>query len=477
MRWDKDVVVVGAGISGLAVAHTLAGHGRDVTLIERDTRVGGRMHTEARGGFLLEHGPNALIAPAAGAETLIAAAGLTEQRIMRGAEVRHRYLARDGHLHALPIDPAGFFLSSFFTLRGRLRLLAEPFITARHDDESIAAFIRRRFGRELLDYVFDPLVGGLYAGDPERLSIDAVFPHLKAMERNHGSVLRGVLARHRLGRAFDPQRRSLFSLRHGLGSLPAALAQGLGLRVLTGTRLDAISPLPDGGFRLRLSGQGRDTTLSAAQVVLALPAYAAARVLAPLDDTTAARLAGIDHPPLAVAFLGYRRDTIEHPLDGLGALMPKAEKRDVLGMLFSSTLFNGRAPQGHALLTAYVGGTRQPDLAGLPREELLQRVEHEARDLLGARAAPVLRHVRYWQRCLPQPGMDHAQCIAAVRALEQQWPGLHITGNYLGGVSTVACIDAAMTTAERVMVQGMPRRTDGMDDVTAGRPSVDVRAS
>ena len=449
MNLEHEVAIIGAGISGLATAHALAKAGHDVVVLDRRYAPGGRIHTERRDGFLVEHGPNSMISPAPGAESLIDALGLAEARIERSERVRHRYLVRDGRAHALPLDPFGFFCSDFFSLGGRLRLLAEPFIRPEPADESVAAFVRRRFGGELLDYVFDPLVGGLYAGEAEALSVTALFPRLKSMEREHGSILRGVLAARRSGGGFDPRCRKLFAFTHGMGMLPARLTEMLTGRVRFATRVETVEPLRD-GYRLKLREGDHLSSLRARSIVVALPSYAAAQVLAPLSPEASAALAGIEHPPLAVVALGLRAAEVAHPLDGLGVLAPKIERRGVLGMLFSSTLFGGRAPEGHVLLTAYVGGARQPELAILPREELESLVLKEARDLLGARGKPVFSSVRYWRQGLPQPSLGHERLIAALRALEAEWPGLFVTGNYVAGVSTAACIDAAHATASRV---------------------------
>lgn len=450
MHFDHDIAVIGAGISGLTAAHALTSAGHDVVVLDRRHAPGGRIHTERRDGFLVEHGPNSLVSPAPGAESLIEALGLASARIERGERVRQRYLVRDGRAHALPLDPLGFFCSNFFSLRGRLRLLGEPFIRPEPADETVSAFVARRFGRELADYVFDPLVGGLYAGDPEALSVSALFPHLKRLEREHGSLLRGALAARRAGsKGFDPGKRRLFSFSNGMAALPAQLMQHLAGRVRFGVRVEAVEPLR-AGFRLRLREGEYIASIRVRSVVVALPAYAAARALAPLSADTGTALAGIEHPPLAVVALGFRAADIGHPLDGLGVLMPKVERRDVLGMLFSSTLFAGRAPNGHALLTAYVGGARQPELALKPREELEGLVLAEVRDLLGAKGMPVFSSVRYWRHGLPQPGLGHERRVEALRALEAEWPGLFVTGNYISGVSTAACIDAALETAGRM---------------------------
>lgn len=449
MQTDHDIVVLGAGISGLSAAHALMRDGRKVLVIDRRHAPGGRIHTERRDGFLVEHGPNSLVSPAPGAESLIASLGLAAARIERGERVRHRYLVRDGRARALPLDPLGFFSSNFFSLRGRLRLLGEPFIRPQAADETVSAFVTRRFGREAADYVFDPLVGGLYAGEADALSVSALFPHLKRLEREHGSILRGALAARRAGkRGFDPASRKLFSFADGMATLPARLLAALAGRARFGLRVEAIEPLKS-GFRLRLSEGDHVGAIRARSVVVALPAYAAARVLAPLAPDTGAALADIEHPPLAVVALGYRAADIDHPLDGLGMLMPKVERRNVLGMLFSSTLFAGRAPDGHILITAYVGGARRPALALRPRGELEALVQEEARALLGARGNPTFSSVRYWRQGLPQPRLGHIEKIAALRRLEQEWPGLFITGNYVAGVSAANCIDAALATANR----------------------------
>jgi oxygen-dependent protoporphyrinogen oxidase len=452
-HFDHDVVVVGAGISGLAAAHALHRAGHDTVVLERASAPGGRIQSERRDGFLVEHGPNSLVAPAPAAEALIERLGLRGTIVERGEAVRQRYLVRDGRVRALPLAPLGFFGSNFFSLAGRLRLLAEPFIAAQSGDETVAAFVRRRFGDELARYVFDPLVGGLYAGDPEALSIEALFPHLKRLEREHGSVLRGAWAARRAGRGgFDPRRRRLFSFREGMAKLPDSIVAALPQRVRCGCAVQSIEP-EAAEFRLRVRRHDEVTTLRARAVVIATPAYAAARLLETLDAAAAAPLARIAHPPLAVVALAHPRRTIGHALDGLGVLAPRVEQRGILGMIFSSTLFAARAPEQHALLTAYVGGARQPALAQLPREDLVALVQHEVRELLGADAAaqPVFTSVRQWRHGLPQPELGHLERLAALDALAQRWPGLVITGNYTGGVSTAACIAGAEAAAQRVV--------------------------
>ncbi|MBI2227039.1 MAG: protoporphyrinogen oxidase [Betaproteobacteria bacterium] len=465
----SKTVVIGAGISGLTVAHELASAGHDVIVLDRKLAPGGRINTVRSEGFLVEHGPTSMISPAPAAESLIDKLGLAHDRIDRGEHVKRRYLVRDGRAHALPMDAFGFFSSGYFTLAGRLRLLTEPFVRPLHDDETVAQFVRRRFGRELLDYVFDPLIGGLYAGDPERLSLSALFPQLKRLERAHGSIIRGVLAERRkgMGSKFDPRYRRLFSFANGMGTLPDHLMRSLSGRTRFGVRVEAIEPLRGGGFRLKLREGNSVSSLRACGVVVALPAYAAAKLLQRLSPEVSYALAGIEHPPLAVAALGFKAKDVAHPLDGMGVLTPTVEQRNVLGVLFSSSLFRGRAPEGHVLLTAYVGGARQPELARLPRADLERLVVEEARDLLGVRGEAVFSSVRYWRQGLPQPDIGHHRRIDALRTLEAEWPGIFVTGNYVSGVSISACVDAARATAARADVRSRTDRTDSNFVATA----------
>lgn len=437
-----EVVVIGGGISGLTAAHLLRARGHEVAVFDQGETPGGRMRSERIGGFLMEHGASSVVGPAPAAEELIATLGLGGEKVLRAAAARRRYLVRGASARALPLEPLGFFMSGFFTFSGRLRLLMEPFVPARSGDETLAAFARRRLGQEMLDYVMDPLAAGLYAGHPEQLSVSAVFPRLKQLECRFGSVILGALR--------SPCKRRLFSFREGLGTLPNALAARLAGRVFLGHRVESVQRAAGGRFRVRVRRGGDARWIGADSVVVALPAYAAANVLAALDRLLVEALAGIGHPPLAVVFLGYRASAIAHPLDGLGVLMPAVEKRDVLGVLFSSTLYPGRAPPEHVALTALVGGARQPQLARLEPREVAALADREVRQLLGARAAPALVRVHRWNRGLPQPGVDHAARLGRIAAIESELSGLFLTGNYFSGVSTAACVEQAFATARRV---------------------------
>lgn len=444
-----DTIVIGAGISGLSAAFTLSRQGFRVLVAEKRGHVGGRAVSERIDGFLMEHGPTSLVAPCSTVEGLIGTVGLTGDMVFKGRDVRRRYLVRQGRVHGLSLSPSRFFLSPFFSWRGRARLLLEPLIAARTGDETVADWVRRRFGREILDYVFDPLVGGLMAGSPETLSMRAVLPHLKRLECQHGSIIRAVARSRTASGSSLPGGRTLFSFKQGVAALPQALAAHLAGNIQFGARAVSVAPAGGGGHLVKLSQGGEARILHARSVIIALPAYGAAELLQPLRPELSDDLAAIPHPPLAVVFQGYRRQDIDHPLDGLGFLTPSVEKRSVLGTLFSSTLFAGRAPEGYAALTSFVGGARQPELAVLPAADLNALAADEARRLLGARKAPVLSKVRHWRMGLPQPGLGHESVLAHLGGLENLHPGLFVTGNYISGTSTVACIDNGLAAAAR----------------------------
>lgn len=449
------IAVVGAGITGLAAAHALVAAGHDVVVLERSGFLGGRARSERMGGFLIEHGPNGIVGPAQAADGLIERLGLARSRVERQQAARRRYLVRGGRPWALGLSPAALLFSSYLSLGGRLRLIAEPLVPrGGHDGETIAAFVRRRFGRQFLDHVMEPLVGGLFAGDPERLGVAAAFPQLTRMERESGSVVRSVIAARIRGglkpSAFHPRNRRLFSFRDGLGTLPRTLATALGERIHRGCHVVSVEAARGGGFDVSLRQDDDAARIRVDGVVVATPAYDAAVIAESLDSKAAEALRAIVHPPLAVVFLGYDAACVRHPLDGVGVLAPRVERRSVLGFLFSSTLFPDRAPSGCVALTAYVGGQRQPALARLPHDDLVDLVHREARDLLSVSGQPMIVKTQFWPRSLPQLAPDHGRRVADLRALEERFPGLVFAGNYLAGASIAACIGMAEAKAQRV---------------------------
>ncbi len=441
---NVDVVVVGAGISGLSAAFYLAQFGHSVLAIERQVRAGGKAQSERIDGFLMEHGPSA-IAALSTSQAIPQNLAIEHDRVELGPDVRHRYLVARGRLHGIATHPAAFLTNNYLSLKGRLRLLAETLIPCRADqvDETVAAFCRRRFGDEFTDRVIDPLVGGMFAGTTAALSMGSTFPHLVAIERKHGSILRGIILGRSQGRRI-PARR-LFSWRNGIATLPNALAAKLGSCVRVGVAVRKIR-VQRRGFVVDTAGSG---TIRADSVVIATQPHVAAELLRDLDLDAADAAARIAAPPLAVVFLGYARSQIGHPLDGIGFLAPSSERRLVNGAIFCSTMFPGRAPEGFVSLAAYIGGDRAPGLARLPADELIEITHREFVELLGAKGKPVVARVRHWTRGLPQYQVGHQSLMAILNGVTERRRGLFLTGNYFNGVSVADCVAHALLTAQR----------------------------
>ena len=447
-----DVIVVGAGLSGLTAAFRLARQGVRLRVIESAAQPGGVIASERRDGVLYERGPNSGLDTTPLVNELLAAAGIAGERIDASAEAARRYILRDGKLSALPTSPPAFFGTSLFSWRAKLALLREPFVrpAAADAEETVAAFVRRRLGAEFLDYAVEPFVAGIYAGDPEALSVPAAFPRLVALEHKHGSLIRGQIAgaRERKRSAEKAKNAAVsFSFRDGMQTLTDALAGGL--QADYGVRAAALRRAADGTFLVECERGGERFELRARSVVLAVPAYEAARIVARLAPEAAQALQAIAYPPVAIVASCYRRADVAHPLDGFGFLAPRRESPPILGCLFSSSMFAGRADASTVLLTTFVGGVRSAPLALKPEQELAADVAAALQGYLGARQ-PLWQVVTRWPQAIPQYTLGHLRRIAAVERAEAAAPGLRFCANWRGGVSVADCIKSAHDSAEVV---------------------------
>jgi oxygen-dependent protoporphyrinogen oxidase len=451
---DADVIVVGGGISGLVCAWELQKSGHRVLLLEAAARPGGTIGTARDHGILLESGPNSTLDTTPLIGRLLDELGIARERIEASPAARNRYILRDGRLVPLPLSPAAFLATPLFSTHAKLRLLCEPFIRRGGSDieESVAGFVRRRIGTEFLDYAINPFVAGVYAGDPGQLSVNAAFPKLHQLEQAHGSLILGQILGAR-ERARNPEKSkqsaAMFAFRDGMQTLTDAIAQRLH-HVELDAEVTGIEQR-DGGHLVRTRGAAGPREYRARAVLLALPAYAAAGLVAPIAQEASAALSAISYPPVAVAVSAYRKNPAAHALDGFGFLVPQCEGREILGTIFSSTLFGNRAPPGLDVLTTFVGGTRQPALAQRDEPEIAELVQAEnARILRMAPRADFIK-VRRWPRAIPQYTLGHLARIAKIEAAEREVPGLYFCANYRGGVSIGDCIRAADTTAARVV--------------------------
>jgi oxygen-dependent protoporphyrinogen oxidase len=445
-----DAVIVGGGISGLATAWWLRKRGWSVLVLERESTPGGTMQTRSDRGWMVEAGPNSALETTPLFQTLFDDIGVREEVVYGNEAANRRYILRNGRLHVLPMSPSLFLRSRLWSMSGKLRLLLEPFIGRASKEESIAEFVRRRLGREFLDYAINPFVAGVYAGDPEQLSVRAAFPKLYALEHEYRSLIVGQVrgARKRRQRAETSKDRArLFSFRSGMHRLPSALAAALGDAYRGSASVSGLKRQGD-GWSVEFAG-GEPSVLATA-VLTAVPTRETARLWSNLEPSISALLEQVPYPPVAEVFLGFKRDQVTHPLDGFGFLVPQFEHRSILGTLWSSTLFPGRAPEGHVALTTFVGGSRQPDLAGLTDGPLVAAVLGDLRSILGIEGEPVYVRVNRWERAIPQYAIGHLDIVERLRAAESRHPGLFMAGNFIGGISVGDCVIQSDVNAARI---------------------------
>ncbi len=453
-KLPKNVVVIGAGVTGLTAAYTLHERGHHVYILEKSTTPGGAIQSIRRDGFLVEAGPNTMLLNDPAVLEFFRQIGIGDEMVDAAPEAKKRFIVRHGTPMAVPMGPGEFFKTHFLSGRAKWRLLREPFI-GRADpqtEESVAAFARRRLGQEIVDYAINPLIGGIFAGDPEKLSLRYAFPKLYQFDRDHGSLVRGAIASARARRRTGQPRfktRSI-SFKNGLHTIIDALVHAAGDSLYTGVTIDAISP--GAPWKVQISRNGHSSEILADAVLVTTPAHATAAL--PFNGPGAvppelAALGEITYPPVTSISLGFQRDHVAHPLDGYGVLVPACEGRRILGTLFNSSLFPGRAPKGCVLLTTFVGGMRQPDIAGLPPGQLRDLVVEELQALLGVSAEPFFSHVTAWPRAIPQYNLGYARFHEAMAAAETANPGLFLGGHVRDGVSVGDCIRAGWKLAER----------------------------
>jgi oxygen-dependent protoporphyrinogen oxidase len=441
--------VVGGGISGLVCAYALRKAGIDAQLVEASPRPGGVIHSVTRDGFLLELGPQSFSGTPALRE-LCAKLGVSKE-LLEAPPHAPRFVLIGGKLRPVPMSPPAFFMSSLINGSTKWALVRDLLGKSipPGGDESVAAFVRRKFSPQLLDRLVGPFVSGIYAGDPERLSVRSAFPQLYEAEKAEGSVVRGML---RLPKSKKGPRESptLQSFREGSETLVRALANNLGPALLTQTCVTGISCQNDGSFDIRLESHGRDESVSARSLILATPTEVTGRLLSRLDSSFERLLSSIEYAPVAVVSLGYRKKDVGHSLDGFGFLVPRSAGLRVLGSVWNSSLFPGRAPEGQALLTSFVGGATDSAAATLEPQELASLVHREISPLLFIESAPIFSNVTIWPRALPQYNLGHGDRLAAVAKACSRFPGLWLTGNYLQGPAVGSCVDHALAVAKEV---------------------------
>jgi oxygen-dependent protoporphyrinogen oxidase len=474
------VAVVGGGITGLAAAHRLVelGAAVDVKLLESGSRLGGVLESVRKDGFLLECGADNFITNTPGAIDLCRRIGFEDQLIPTNAGLRQAFVVRKGKLHRIPdgfvvMAPSKIWpmiTTPILSPLGKLRLGWEYFVRPKMNetDESLASFAIRRFGREVYDRLIQPLVGGIYASNPNQLSLQAALPRFVEMERVHGSLIRGVLhGQAKRQQQTAPGSGAPYSLfvapRNGMSALVEAIVARLPEGIVQlNSLVDGIARNPRGSWSLSLSG-GRSKVLNADAVIVAMPARRASEILSPVDHELSSRLAKISYSSSAIVSLGYERQQIAHSLDGFGFVVPIAERRGILSGSLSSIKYPGRAPAGSVLVRVFVGGPTLPDAGHLSDKDLSSIAIDELRRLLKIQGQPILQHIIRHHEAMPQYLLGHGENIREIETQTSRLPGLELAGNAYHGIGIPACIQSGEQAAERVLdqlgVSRSPHRT------------------
>jgi protoporphyrinogen/coproporphyrinogen III oxidase len=448
----KSVAIIGAGITGLTAAFYLKRAGFAVTVFEAGNRAGGVIQSVRKDGFLAEFGPNTILETSPKIAQLVRDAGLESHKLVTDPKAEARYVVRYGRPIEMPGSPLGFFTTALFTAKAKFAVLREPFIKPRRDgvEENIGQFVVRRFNQEFLDHAIDALVAGIYAGDPNKLSLPHAFPKLKALEDNYGSMIKGQVfgARDRKKSGeVAKDRAAKFSFDEGLQVLPDTLAAQLGDSLKLNTPVTELTQTADGWRVTTANGEAEFD-----KVIYCGTAYQLAELgieVAQQDRPTEA-FAEISYPPVGAVVLGFRREDVAHPACGFGMLIPKIEGFKILGTIFSSALFPNRAPAGHVTLTSYIGGARYPELGLLPPEKLVEATLADLRVLLGVKGQPVFTNTKTWPRAIPQYNVGYGKYRDLLAEIERTAPNLFFAGHYRDGVSLGDSIVSGVNIAERV---------------------------
>lgn len=447
------ITIVGGGISGLSLAFFLkrARPSMDITVLEAEDRPGGKIWSDRRDGFLCESGVNGFLDNRP--KTLELASLLSLNPLRSNDNARKRFVFSGGKLRLIPESPIAFLTSDLLSLKGRIRVLCEPFQPVGSDDESLAEFAIRRLGREAYEKLIDPMASGIYAGDPEKLSLKSCFPRVYNLERDYGSLIRGMIKLQKKAKregkvSVGPgPGGTLTSFRSGMGTLIEALKDKLGEGLKPKSKVASVSK--ENKVYTVITKDGKEIESEA--VVIATPAYEASVITEAFDKGLSELLSGIPYPSLSVICLGYKKDKIEHDLNGFGFLIPYTEGRMILGSLWDSSIFPERAPEGYVLIRSMVGGMRASELALTERDKLIKVVQEELRDIMGIKEDPDFVSVYVHEKAIPQYIRGHSERLKLIEGLLLKYKGLYITGNAYKGIGVNDCIENSYKLTEEIL--------------------------
>jgi oxygen-dependent protoporphyrinogen oxidase len=468
----KKAIVVGGGISGLAAAYVLrtkareAGVELDLTVLEKEERTGGKIWSIKEEGYLCEWGPNGFLDSKPQTLDLCADLGVRESLLRSNDDARKRFIFSNGMLHRLPENGPSFFASKLISWPGKIRLAMEPFAPKPPAgiDETLAAFGRRRLGKEALEKLISPMVSGIFAGDPETMSLKSCFPRIAELESEYGGLVMAMIL---LARKKQRERAEgkvvssaagpggiLTSFREGIQTLTNILEEKLGNgTVVTGRETTGIRAGKSVPYTVRTVAGDLDADL----VVVAAPSFAAAGMLREFDPGIAGILDDIPYASMTVACFGYERERLAHDLDGFGYLIPKGEGMSTLGTLWDSSIFEDRAPEGHVLLRSMLGGACFPEYVERSDEEVERRVREDLKTTMGIKESPSFVRIFRHEKAIPQYTVGHGERLRALEELLKARPGLILTGNSYRGIGLNDCVAAANRAAEEGVAYLMGR--------------------
>jgi oxygen-dependent protoporphyrinogen oxidase len=446
------VVIVGGGISGLSLAYFLLEKNKDldIVVIESEKKAGGKIWTEKVNGFLCEGGVNGFLDNRP--KTLELASKLSLKPLRSNDSARKRYIFSNGKLNLLPESPVSFLRSNLLSFSGRLRVLAEVFVPKRmDDDETLAQFAIRRLGRDAYEKLIDPMASGIFAGDPEKMSLRSCFPKVYNLEQTYGSLIKGMIRLKRQARKTGQKVGAgpggvLTSFYDGMGTMINALTMFLGDRLKYDNRVVSIDKvnnlyniyLKDGSF------------IESDVVVIASPAYEAGKILGSLNKEISLLLGDIFYPSITVVCFGYKKERIKYPLNGFGFLIPYKEKRKILGTLWDSSIFPNRAPDDMVLMRSMIGGARNSGLALMEEDKIVDIVINELRDIMDINVTPDFVKIYRHEKGIPQYHVGHERRLSRIEELLSKFKGLYLTGNAYRGIGVNDCIENSFKLAERI---------------------------
>jgi protoporphyrinogen/coproporphyrinogen III oxidase len=451
----KNITVLGAGISGLTIAYWLKKAGHKVTILEACIEPGGTMQSQRRGKLLIDYGPNSGLETTPLIGELVTDLNLQDEIIYANDKAKKRYILKKDQLFPLPTSTSAFLKTKLFSTRAKLNLLLEPFKSKSKDgyNQSISRFVVRRLGKEFLDYAVNPFVSGIFAGNPDRLSVKSALPRLYRLEEEYGSLIKGMIKGAK-ERKKNPEKSKqtarMFSFRDGMQTLPIALANAMSNELELQCEVEKITKT-DGSYEISYLHKKKKNQAKADAIVSTLPAYVAKDVFKDFGKQLYNHFNRIYYPPVAVLYLVFDQKEVKRALDGFGFLIPAMEQKKFLGAIWSSTLFPQRADDKQATFTLYIGGTRNAQIFSMKEEVMVNQVLIEFKKIMKIDADPLHWYIKKWSRAIPQYNLGYHEHELYFDQFENENPGLFLAGNYRGGVSVGDCIKNSKEVADKVL--------------------------